>query len=79
MVSPLADYLKDKNKSAFARKLGLPYTQMLFDYLPRRDGRPPRRKMTAVLARRIVDVTGGELDFNALLGPIPSQDARAAA
>lgn len=72
---PLAEYLKGKNKSEFARKLGLSHTQNLFDYLPRRDGRPPRRKMTADLARRIVKATEGALDFNALLAPFPSQQA----
>jgi len=75
--SPLADYLDDKNKSEFARRLGFRHTQALFDYLPRRDGRPPRRAMTAQLARRIVALTGGDVDYNALFGPIPSQKAAA--
>lgn len=71
----LLDWLKGRNKSAFARTIGI-HPNTLFHYLPRRDGRPAPRTMTVHVARRVVAATNGAVTFNDLFGTIePAQAA----
>lgn len=72
----LAQYLEGKNKSAFARAIGLKHEQAIFAYLPRRDGRPPRRTPSRALALRIVAATEGAVTLEDLFAaPPPRREA----
>lgn len=74
-AAKLAEYLKDKNKSAFARAIGLTHTGDLYKYLPGRHGAPARRRIGGEMARRIVRAANGDLTFEDLLGAADQEAA----
>lgn len=67
----LAAYLDGRNKAEFARRCGFPEAQRLYHYLPRKNGKPPLRRMSREVAERIVAASAGALSFNDLFGYAP--------
>lgn len=74
----LEAYLEGRNKTAFALACGFKHSQQLFAYLRRKDGRPPRKRIGATVARRFVRASDGVLTLEALLAepaPAPQREA----
>lgn len=73
----LDEYLKDKNKRAFGRAIGLAEPSNIYGYLRGRDGSAPRKRFSRKFAQRVVEQTGGDVTYNDLYGLLAAAGAAA--